>query len=33
MMHEADNIFKSMKDIKFEDTVSDQCGITMNDSV
>jgi len=33
MMHEADNIFKSMKDIKFEDTVSHQCGVTMNDSV
>lgn len=31
-MH-TDNIFKSMKDIKFEDTVSVQCGITMNDSV
>lgn len=27
------NIFKSMKDIKFEDTISDECGITMNDSV
>jgi propane monooxygenase coupling protein len=27
------NIFKSMKDIKFEDTVSDECGVTMNDSV
>src|ERR1700739_471964 len=27
------NIFKSMKDIRFEDTVSHQCGITMNDSV
>ena len=33
MKHEADNIFKSMKDIKFEDTVSHQCGVTMNDSV
>jgi propane monooxygenase coupling protein len=33
MLHEADNIFKSMKDIKFEDTVSHQCGVTMNDSV
>jgi len=33
MMHEADNIFKSMKDITFEDTVSHQCGVTMNDSV
>ncbi len=27
------NIFKSMKEIKFEDTVSHQCGVTMNDSV
>ncbi len=27
------NIFKSMKDIRFEDTVSHQCGVTMNDSV
>jgi propane monooxygenase coupling protein len=28
-----DNIFRAMKDIRFEDTVSHQCGITMNDSV
>jgi len=28
-----ENIFKSMKDVKFEDTVSHECGITMNDSV
>jgi propane monooxygenase coupling protein len=28
-----DNIFKAMKDIKFEDTISHQCGVTMNDSV
>ena len=27
------NIFKSMKDIKFEQTISHQCGVTMNDSV
>ncbi len=27
------NIFKSMKEIKFEDTISHQCGVTMNDSV
>jgi propane monooxygenase coupling protein len=27
------NIFKSMKDITFDQTVSHQCGITMNDSV
>jgi propane monooxygenase coupling protein len=29
----TDNIFKSMKDVKFEETVSHQCGVTMNDSV
>ena len=28
-----DNIFKSMKDVKFESTISHQCGVTMNDSV
>ena len=33
MLHENDNIFKSMKDITFEDTISHQCGVTMNDSV
>ncbi len=27
------NIFKSMKEIKFEETISHQCGVTMNDSV
>ena len=27
------NIFKSMKDIEFEDTISHQCGVTMNDCV
>ena len=27
------NIFKSMKDIRFEDTISHECGVTMNDSV
>ena len=27
------NIFKSMKDVKFEETVSHQCGVTMNESV
>ena len=27
------NIFKSMKDITFEKTISDECGVTMNDSV
>ena len=33
MLQEHENILKSMKDITFEDTISDQCGITMNDSV
>jgi propane monooxygenase coupling protein len=28
-----DNIFKSMKDMKFEETISHECGMTMNDSV
>ncbi len=27
------NIFKSMKDIDFKDTISHQCGVTMNDFV
>ncbi|MEX3010575.1 MmoB/DmpM family protein [Hoeflea sp. TYP-13] len=27
------NIFKSMKDIKLESTISHQCGVTMSDSV
>ena len=27
------NIFKAMKDITFEKTVSHQCGVTMSDSV
>lgn len=27
------NIFKSMNDLKFEQTISHQCGVTMNDSV
>ena len=30
--HQA-TIFKSMKDVRFEDTISHQCGVTMNDSV
>jgi propane monooxygenase coupling protein len=29
----TDNIFKSMKDVKFQQVVSHQCGVTMNDSV
>ncbi|MCB8876886.1 MmoB/DmpM family protein [Acidisoma silvae] len=32
-MSHTDNIFKSMKDMQFEATISDQCGVTMNDSV
>ena len=28
-----DNIYKAMKDITFEKTVSHQCGVTMSDSV
>ena len=27
------NVFKSMKDITFDHTISHQCGVTMNDSV
>lgn len=27
------NIFQSMQDMRFEDTISHQCGVTMNDSV
>lgn len=27
------NIFKSMDNIKFDRTISDECGVTMNDSV
>lgn len=33
MSQEHANIFKSMKDIRFEETISHQCGVTMNDSV
>ena len=33
MSTEHGNIFESMKDIKFEDTISHQCGVTLNDSV
>jgi len=28
-----DTIFKQMKDVRFEDTISHQCGVTMSDSV
>ena len=33
MPQHQDNIFKSMKDVRFEQTISHQCGVTMNDSV
>jgi propane monooxygenase coupling protein len=33
MSAHTDNIFKSMKDVRFEQTISHQCGVTMNDSV
>jgi propane monooxygenase coupling protein len=33
MEHGDTNIFKSMKDIRFDETISHQCGVTMNDSV
>jgi propane monooxygenase coupling protein len=29
----SSNIFRSMKDMRFETTISHQCGVTMNDSV
>lgn len=29
----GETIFKPMKDVKFEETISHQCGVTMNDSV
>lgn len=29
----TDTIFKSMKDVQFDDTISHECGVTMNDSV
>ncbi|ANQ84390.1 MmoB/DmpM family protein [Azoarcus olearius] len=31
--YHGDNIFQSIKDMKFEQTISHQCGVTMNDSV
>ena len=31
--YHSDTVFKKMDEIKFEDTISHQCGITMNDSV
>jgi propane monooxygenase coupling protein len=30
---QSDNIFKAFKDLDFKQTVSHQCGVTMNDSV
>ncbi len=33
MSAEKQNIFRSTKDITFEDSISHQCGVTMNDSV
>ncbi len=32
-MSHSDNIFKNMKDMTFETTISHECGVTMNDSV
>src|SRR5579875_1179404 len=32
-IYHGQTIFKQMKDIHFEDTISHQCGVTMNDSV
>jgi propane monooxygenase coupling protein len=29
----SNNIFKAFKDLEFEETISHQCGVTMNDSV
>jgi propane monooxygenase coupling protein len=29
----TDTVFKKMNEVRFEDTISHQCGITMNDSV
>jgi propane monooxygenase coupling protein len=31
--HHGDNIFTSLRDVKFDNTISHQCGVTMNDSV
>ena len=33
MSDHTGNIFKALKDLEFKDTVSHQCGVTMNDSV
>src|SRR3954451_20562562 len=29
----SNNIFKAFKDLEFEETISHQCGVTLNDSV
>lgn len=31
--YHSDTVFKKMDEIKFDDTISHQCGVTMNDSV
>lgn len=31
--NDKDNIFKASKDLKFDQTISHQCGVTLNDSV
>ena len=31
--YHSDTVFHKMNDLKFEKTISDECGITMNDSV
>ena len=33
MAEHTDNIFQNMSGLKFEQTISHQCGVTMNDSV
>ena len=33
MSDHTQNIFKAFKDLEFKDTVSHQCGVTLNDSV
>jgi propane monooxygenase coupling protein len=32
-MSDQEKVFKSFNDLKFEETISHQCGVTMNDSV
>lgn len=33
MSDHSANIFRSMKELKFDGSISHQCGVTMNDSV